>query len=78
MKVSRLKRKDEFERLEELAERLVRAGWKQIWQVTDTWWMVGFQRKKAVIIVAVIGARVRVFSPTNQKFQIAKEERQSS
>lgn len=61
---------DEFERLERLAAKLVNAGWEQIWQVTDTWWMVGFQRKRAVIIVAVIGTRVRVFSPTNQKFQI--------
>ena len=61
---------DVFDRLETFAAKLERAGWKQIWQVSDDWWMVGFQRKKAVIIAAVIGDRLRVFSPTNQKFQL--------
>lgn len=61
---------DAFGRLERFAGQLERAGWKQIWQVSDNWWMVGFQRKKAVIIVAIIEERLRIFSPTNQKFQI--------
>jgi len=64
---------DPFDRFERFASRLGEAGWEQIWQVTDNWWMVGFQRKRAVIIVAIIGDRVRVFSPTNQKFQLSRD-----
>jgi hypothetical protein len=63
---------DPFDRLERFAEKLGAAGWEQIWQVTDDWWMVGFQRKKAFIVVAIIGDRLRVFSPTNQKFTLQR------
>lgn len=63
---------DPFERLDHLTEKLAQAGWKEIWQVTDDWWLVGFQRKNAMIIVAVIKDRVRVFSPTNQKCQLQR------
>lgn len=67
-----MRNSDPYDRLDAFIERLTRAGWTEVWQSTGTWWMHGFQRKKAVIIVAVIGDRLRVFSPTNQKFQLRR------